>query len=153
MSARQQALLFNDLGSRRVQADFSGGHLSSDGGFLLLRQVDRGLGLIRSLATCFADYRHPDWTDHGVEQLLSQRLFALAMGYEDLNDHDRLRLDPLFAVACEKRDPFGGDRVRPEHRGVALAALLPSTVWNFPTAKIRARTNSRMTPPRSKLAC
>src|SRR5215203_3502250 len=122
MSARQQALLFNDLGSRRVQADFSGGHLSSDGGFLLLRQVDRGLGLIRSLATCFADYRHPDWTDHGVEQLLSQRLFALAMGYEDLNDHDRLRLDPLFAVACEKRDPFGGDRVRPEHRGVALAA-------------------------------
>ena len=122
MSAANQSLLFNDLGSRRVQADFSGGHLTTDAGVLLLRQVNRGLGLSRSLAHCFHDQRHQDWIDHSVEQLLDQRLYGLALGYEDLNDHERLRLDHLLAVACDKRDPLGLDRVRPEHRGVALAA-------------------------------
>ena len=122
MSATNQSLLFDDLGSRRVQADFSGGHLSSDAGVLLLRQVNRGLGLSRCLAQCFHDLRHQDFIDHSVQQLLDQRLYGMALGYEDLNDHERLRLDPLLAVACEKNDPFGQDRVRPEHRGVALAA-------------------------------
>lgn len=122
MSATHQALLFNDLGSRRVQVDFSGGHLTSDAGVLLLRQVNRGLGLSRMLAQCFHDQRHSDWVDHSVEQLLDQRLYGLALGYEDLNDHARLRLDHLLAVACDKIDPLGLDRVRPEHRGVALAA-------------------------------
>jgi len=121
MSAANQALLFNDLGSRRVQADFSGGHLTSDAGVLLLRQVNRGLGLSRSLAQCFHDHRNQDWIDHSVEQLLDQRLYGLALGYEDLNDHERLRLDHLLAVACDKQDPLGLDRLRPEHRGVALA--------------------------------
>jgi hypothetical protein len=121
MSATNQPLLFNDLGSRRVQADFSGGHLSSDGGLLLLRQVNRGLGLTRSLAKCFYDLRNQDYVDHLVEQLLDQRLYGIALGYEDINDHERLRLDHLLAVACDKRDPLGLDRVRPEHRGVALA--------------------------------
>ena len=122
MSAANQSLLFNDLGSRRVQADFSGGHLTTDAGVLLLRQVNRGLGLSRSLAQCFHDQRHQDWVDHSVQQLLDQRLYGMALGYEDLNDHERLRLDHLLAVACDKLDPLGLDRVRPEHRGVALAA-------------------------------
>lgn len=64
--------------------------------------------------------------DHQLEQLLSQRLYGLALGYEDLNDHQRLRLDPLLATACEKLDPLGQDRVHAEFRGVALAA--PSTL-------------------------
>ena len=122
MSATNQSLLFDGLGSRRVQADFSGGHLSSDAGVLLLRQVNRGLGLSRSWAPCFHDLRHPDFIDHSVHQLLDQRLYGLALGYEDRNDPERLRLDPLLAVACDKNDPFGLDRVRAEHRGVALAA-------------------------------
>lgn len=119
---KDQPLLFQDLGARQVAADFSGGTLSSDGGVLLLRQVDAGLGLTRSLAQCFCDVRQRIYVDHSVEQLLAQRLYGLALGYEDLNDHQRLRLDPLLATACDKVDPLGEDRFNPAHRGVALAA-------------------------------
>jgi len=100
--------------------------LSSDGGALLLRQVNRGLGLARSLAACFHDQRDPDYVEHSLEQLLSQRLYGQALGHEDLNDHERLRLDRLLAVACDKADPLGEDRLHPEHRGIALAA--PATL-------------------------
>ena len=123
---KDQPLLFQDLGARKVVADFSGGMLSSDGGVLFLRQIDRGLGVSRSLAACFHDQRDARFVDHGLEQLIAQRLYGLALGYEDLNDHQSLRLDPLLAVACEKRDPLGQDRCLPQHRGVALAA--PSTL-------------------------
>ena len=119
---KNQPLLFQDLGPRQVVADFSGGTLSSDGGVLLLRQVDRGLGVSRGLAGCFYDLRDPTFVVHEVEQLLAQRLYGLALGYEDINDHQTLRLDPLLAVACEKLDPLGMDRLVAEHRGVALAA-------------------------------
>ncbi|HZM02403.1 MAG TPA: IS1380 family transposase [Candidatus Saccharimonadales bacterium] len=118
---KEQPLLFQDLGSRQVVADFSGGTLSSDGGALLLRQMDINLGLTQSLAQCFRDTRQQVYVDHSVAQLLAQRLYGLALGYEDLNDHQRLRLDPLLAAACEKLDPLGQDRFNPAHRGVALA--------------------------------
>ncbi len=123
---KDQPLLFQDLGPRKVVADFSGGTLSSDGGVLLLRQVDRGLGVSRSLARCFYDLRDGRFVDHQLEQLLSQRVYGLGLGYEDINDHQTLRLDPLLAAACEKLDPLGQDRIRSEFRGVALAA--PSTL-------------------------
>ena len=126
MSAANQAFLFDDLGSRRVQADFSGGTLSTDAGALLLRQVDVNLGLSTELALCFSDRRNPVWVDHSVPELLRQRLFGLALGYEDINDHERLRLDPLLASACGKTDPLGENRVLPQFRGIALAA--PSTL-------------------------
>ncbi len=118
---KDQPLLFQDLGSREVVADFSGGTLSSDGGALLLRQVDAGLGVTGQLAECFADERQQVYVDHSVRQLVAQRIYGLALGYEDLNDHEWLRLDPLLAMACEKRDPLGRDRFNPAHRGVALA--------------------------------
>jgi hypothetical protein len=114
-------VVFEDLGARQVQADFSGGTLSSDGGVLLLRQTDAALGLTRRLAECFVDGRQQVYVDHSVQQLVAQRISGLALGYEDLNDHDWLRLDPLLATACEKRDPLGQDRFNPAHRGVALA--------------------------------
>jgi len=126
MIATGQPFLFADLGPRRVQADFSGGTLSTDAGALLLRQVDIHLGLTAELAQCFYDARHQDWVDHSVQELLRQRLFGTALGYEDLNDHERLRLDPLLAVACGKTDPLGEKRVLPQFRGIALAA--PSTL-------------------------
>jgi hypothetical protein len=118
---REEPLLFQDLGSRKVEADFSGGTLSSDGGVLLVRQMDAGLGLTASLARCFCDQRQAVYVDHTVQQLLAQRIYGLVLGYEDLNDHEWLRLDPLLAVACEKGDPTGQDRFNPAHRGVALA--------------------------------
>ena len=118
---KQEPLLFQDLGSRKVVADFSGGTLSSDGGVLLVRQVDAGLGLTASLAQCFNDGRQALYVDHTVQQLLAQRIYGLVLGYEDLNDHEWLRLDPLLATACDKLDPTGQDRFNPAHRGVALA--------------------------------
>jgi hypothetical protein len=116
-----QPLLFQELGSRQVVVDFTGGSLSSDGGVMLLRQLDAGLGLTRTLAGCFEDRRQQLYVDHSVAQLLAQRIYGLALGYEDLNDHQQLRRDPLMAAACEKRDPLGGDRFNPADRGIALA--------------------------------
>ena len=111
-----QPLLFQDLGTRKVVADFSGGTLSTDGGALLLREVNHRLGLARVLAQCFDDQRDARFVDHELEQLLSQRIEGLALGYEDLNDHEQLRRDPLLAVACDKRDPLGQDRLFANHR-------------------------------------
>lgn len=119
----EQPLLFQDLGWRQVAADFSGGTLSSDGGVLLLREVDARLGVTRGLAQCFGDARQQIYVDHSVEQLLAQRLYGLALGYEDLNDHQELRRDPLLATACNKKDPLGQDRFNPAHRGAALAGV------------------------------
>jgi hypothetical protein len=121
-----QPLLFQDLGSRQVVADFSGGPLSSDGGVLLLRQADANLGLTQSPAQCFGDQRHQVFVDHTVRQLLTQRIYGLALGYEDVNDHTQLRRDPLLARACDKKDPLGQNRFNPHHRGLARAG--PSTL-------------------------
>jgi len=118
----RQPMLFQALGSRQVVADFSGGTLSSDGGALFLRQVDKNLGLTLELARCFEDRRDGRFVDHTLEQLLAQRIYSQSLGYEDLNDQERLRLDPLLATACDKDDPLGLDRLNPADRGIALAA-------------------------------
>lgn len=117
-----QAFLFEDLGSRKVTVDFSGGHLSSDGGLLLLRQLDASLGLTRSLAACFVDRRTQRFVEHSLPELLAQRVLGLAAGYEDLNDHDTLRRDPLMAVVAGKEDPLGLDRHCERDKGNALAS-------------------------------
>lgn len=125
-ACREQALLFQDLGRRKVAADFSGGTLSSDAGALLLRQADRQMGATVALARCFTDWRNARWIDHTVEELLRQRIYGQGLGYEDVNDHEQLRTDPLLAVACEKLDPLGEQRLHRSQAGVALAA--PSTL-------------------------
>jgi len=119
-------MLFQELGTRQVAADFSGGTLSSDGGVLFLRQADQNLGLTLGLAGCFVDRRDARYVDHELVELLAQRIYAQSLGWEDVNDHERLRLDPLLAVACGKEDPLGLDRLHPADRGIALAA--PSTL-------------------------
>jgi hypothetical protein len=112
---------FQALNSRIVTADFEGGDISSDGGVTLLAQVDRMYGVIERFAACFTDYRDADSTEHTVRDLLRQRVYGLACGYEDLNDHDRLRFDPLLAAAVGKDDPSGLQRRRDSDRGAALA--------------------------------
>jgi len=117
----QFSLEFHSLNQRRVIARFDGGNISSDAGIVLLREVEKRTGLIASLAECFRDYRDQRWVEHTVEELLGQRLFGYCLGYEDLNDHDQLRTDPMLAVAVGKADPLGMNRLREEDRGKALA--------------------------------
>lgn len=93
---------FQALGSRKVVAAFDGGTLSTDGGLLLLRDLDRSMGLTRQLAGCFVDGRAADLITHSVQTLVSQRLLGLVLGYEDLNDHEQLRHDPLLSAAADK---------------------------------------------------
>jgi len=102
----RKPLLFSSLGRQQIVADFDGGRLTTDGGGLLLREGDRQLNLIDRLADCIPDPRNPLMTVHDQRTLLAQRIFGIALGYEDLNDHDTLREDPLFAVLAERRpDP------------------------------------------------
>src|SRR5947209_17857015 len=112
---------FPMLGSREVLADFDGGDISSHGGVLLLRETERLTGIIRQFAACLTDHRNPDLTEHTVEELIAQRVYALALGYEDLNDHDDLRTDPLLATAVGKPDPTCKTRQRERDRGQAPA--------------------------------
>src|SRR5271169_5004312 len=96
---------FEAVGRRAVVACFDGGDITSNAGALLLGQVDRGIGLIRRFAECFTDRRDPRYVEHRVETLVGQRIFGLALGHEDLNDHDELRKDPTFAVLAGKLAP------------------------------------------------
>ncbi len=118
---RQQTFQFQGLGGRRVEADFSGGHLSSDGGCLLLREVDRAHRICEELAGCFTDHRNQDFVEHDLPVMLRQRIMGIALGYEDLNDHDRLRLDPLLAAACGRADVLGEERHQTPDKGRPLA--------------------------------
>ena len=90
--------------ARQVVARFDGGTITSDGGGLLLRETDQRLNLLSRLAECFLDARSPLLVEHTVEQLVSQRIYGLALGYEDLNDHEQLRQDPLLRVLAGKSD-------------------------------------------------
>jgi hypothetical protein len=117
----EKTMHFKHLGSRDVVANFAGGQLSSDGGALLLGQVDEGLRLTERFAALFTDHRDPDAIEHSVLELLRQRVYGLALGYEDLTDHDELSRDPLLAAVVGKKDPTGAERVHERDRGRALA--------------------------------
>jgi hypothetical protein len=101
----QSSFEFEAHFSRAVVADFDGGAITTDAGALLLRETNRRIGLIGRLASCFTDFRSQDRCHHTVEQMLSQRIYGLALGYEDLNDHDQLRHDPLLTMLSGKREP------------------------------------------------
>ncbi len=142
----EQGLLFQDLGSRKVVVDFKGGYLSSDGGGVLLRELELRSGLLGELSECFVDLRDQRFVEHSVESLVKQRVNALVLGYEDLNDHDELRRDPLHGLLAGKSDPLGYDRVLERDKGKALAArstlnrLELSAEWiDFRYNKIPAR--------------
>jgi hypothetical protein len=93
---------FTEVGGREVVAAFDGGAITSDAGAILLGAADRAIGLINRFATCFHDVRCPELTEHAVATLVGQRVFGIALGYEDLNDHDDLRHDPIMAVLAGK---------------------------------------------------
>jgi Transposase DDE domain group 1 len=107
----QSSFGFEASGSREIVARFDGGTISSDGGALLLRQTDKRLNLIARLAGCFLDGRNQTQVEHSVQEMLSQRIYGLALGYEDINDHEQLRKDPVFGILAgrdELEKPLAG---------------------------------------------
>jgi Transposase DDE domain group 1 len=101
----QPSFGFDACGKREIVARFDGGTITSDGGALLLRQTDKRLNLLPRLADCFMDGRNQPQVRHSILEMLSQRIYGLALGYEDLNDHEQLRTDPLFGILAG-RDEF-----------------------------------------------
>ena len=100
----QESFAFADHFSRRVVANFDGARMTSDGGGLLLRRTERKIRLLQRAAACFRDGRDPARVEHPVGEMLAQRIYGLALGYEDLNDHEQLRHDPLLAVLAGQRE-------------------------------------------------
>lgn len=107
----QSSFGFEACGSREIVARFDGGTISSDGGAFLLRQTDQRLNLLPRLAECFLDDRNQDLIEHSILEMLSQRVYGLALGYEDVNDHEQLRKDPVFGILAgreELGEPLAG---------------------------------------------
>jgi len=118
---RSEKLEFQASGVRPIVAEFNGGTITSDGGVLLLKEVEAKRQIIKQFAACFTDHRNPEKIEHPVEDLLGQRIYGLTLGYEDLNDHDLIRKDPLLAAVIGKSDPTGERRRRGADRGSAMA--------------------------------
>ena len=100
----QSSIEFGSSGRRTVTARFDGGTISSDGGAVLLQQTDRRLNLLERFSRCFLDGRNPALVEHSVREMVAQRVYGLALGYEDLQDHEQLRTDPVFGMLAERSD-------------------------------------------------
>lgn len=100
----KQMMLFKDIFHKKVVADFDGGDVSSDAGLLFLREVESGTNIIRRVANVLKDKRHPGYVRHQFIHLLKQRVFQIASGYEDANDSDDLKDDPILKIVCEKSE-------------------------------------------------
>lgn len=112
---------FQPCGKRKVEGAFNGGSITSDSGGLLAGEAEERFKVIARFAECFTDYRDPEKIEHTVQHLVSQRIYALMSGYEDLIDHDELRKDVLLAALVGKQDPTGKDRSRKREQGIPLA--------------------------------
>ena len=95
---------FGSIKRRKVIANFTGGRITSDAGIILLAELDKKLRITAKFAECFRDYRDSSYLNYSVHQLLAQRVYGISLGYEDVNDHDKLRYDPALAIALEKLD-------------------------------------------------
>jgi len=118
------------LGGRELVWRFDGGDITSDGGALALQKLEVRTGILRRFAACFTDFRRPDRIEHPLLDLIRQRVFGLALGYEDLNDHDELRRDPMLAIALNKDDVKGEHRRRAQDRGKPWPGRAHSTAWS-----------------------
>lgn len=137
----QKSFDFQPLARRQITSRFDGGTITSDAGALLLREVERKTGIVGRFAACFEDFRDGELIEFTVEELVKQRVFALALGYEDLNDHEQLRRDPLLAVLAGRCNPTGADRPNPRDRGAPLAGK--STLNRLELTPPRASQKSR----------
>jgi hypothetical protein len=99
-----QLMLFKDFFDKKIEVDFNGGEISSDAGLLFLRETESQIGIINKVADAIHDKRHPSYIKHQIIQLLTQRVFQIAAGYEDANDSNTLKHDPILKIACDKDD-------------------------------------------------
>lgn len=113
----QSSFTFATESRRDVVAKFDGGTMTSDAGSLLLHRTEQKTGILHQFAGCFRDYRNPRRIEHSVAELVRQRIYGLALGYEDPNDHEHPRSDPLLAMLSGKADVEGRQRRRPQDRG------------------------------------
>jgi hypothetical protein len=95
-------LNFGRLKGRQVIANFDGGKITSNAGIVLIAELDKKLKITTRFANCFRDYRNSSYVDYSVHELLAQRVYGIALGYEDVNDHDKLRDDPALAIALKQ---------------------------------------------------
>ncbi len=137
----QNQMEFHGLGRRVVVGQFDGGKISSDSGGLLLREVEQRTHILKRLANCFTDHRNVDLIEHSLESLVNQRVMGLALGYEDLIDHDTLRHDPLLALLSGKQDLTGEARKRTQDKGCAIAGK--STLNRLELTPLDADAGSR----------
>ena len=93
-----EPLTFGQIASRQVTVDFEGGTITSDAGLILIAELDQKRQITNRFAACFEDYRDPRRIDHSLKSLMAQRVYGLIQGYEDLNDHEQLRHDPMFQI-------------------------------------------------------
>src|SRR6185437_4875322 len=129
-----QEFLFPELISRPVVTQMDGHRVSTDAGCLLVGQLDRSFGITKRLAQCFKDRRNQDLIEHDLLTLIRQRVYGLATGYEDLNDHDFLRVDPILAAACGQDDVFGSNAAEKKTGARAWLARAPSIALNWARA-------------------
>jgi hypothetical protein len=99
-----QMMLFKEISGKKVEVDFNGGEVSSDAGLLFLRETESQIGIINQVADAIHDERHPSYVKHEIIQLLTQRVFQIASGYEDANDSNTLKHDPILKISCDKDD-------------------------------------------------
>lgn len=118
---KETRINFQSLNRREIVGKFDGGHITSDGGAILLKEVEERLGILKEFSECFVDHRHQDSIEHTVLELVSQRIYGLVLGYEDLNDHDQLRCDHLLSVLVGKSDLKGKQRKNPRDQGKPMA--------------------------------
>ena len=102
---------FGRVESRQVIVNFKGGTVTSDAGLTLIAGLDQKLQITSRFAACFEDYREPNRVEHSIKSLIAQRVYGLVQGYEDLNDHEQLRHDPMFALAVGKIIGNGDEQV------------------------------------------
>ena len=125
-------IVFQGHHRREITASFDGGRLSSCSDALLLREADNVFGVTGLLAGCFSDHRAPEPSEHGLDCLFAQRVMAIALGYEDLNDHNQLRDDSVLALTVGRVEITGADRVRDRGHPLASSSTLNRLEFGIP---------------------
>ncbi len=140
-----QMMLFKGISGKKIEVDFNGGEVSSDAGLLFLRETESQIGIINKVAAAISDTRHPGYVKHTIIQLLTQRVFQIAAGYEDANDSNSLKHDPILKIACEKDDVLASQPTMCRFEN----APTRTTLYRIGEALVDVFISSYNKPPRS----